>query len=99
MSGDVFDLDSLAAEAGAEPFRFRLGGEEFTLPAATDLDWRDARALERGELETAFPALLGDQYERFAAQPLGVGKLAKLIEGYMRHQGLTPGESPASSGS
>lgn len=97
---DVFDLDAVASEAKGDPFTFRWAGEEWTLPPVKSVDWRDARALERGEIEAAFPKLMGaEQFNRFATHRLDIDGLGKLVAAYMKHQGLTPGESEASPSS
>ena len=100
MSGDVFDLDALTAEEAGEPFRFRFGGEMYELPARVDL--RMALALEAGRLGETLERLLGpDQWERLQASPavLDGPAFQALLVKYLGAQGMTVGESSASSAS
>lgn len=99
-SDEVFDLDAVAAESQGTAFRFKLGGEEFTLPAAGDVDWRQAQLLESGKIDAALMGMMGEeQYHRFYRHDLTVAAMSKLMERYMAHQGVKPGELGASSGS
>jgi hypothetical protein len=102
--GDVFDLDAVAKEASGEPFTFTLGGEQFELPVLTGLDRREfARflgAIKGEDIDGALALLLGGQgWARFDALPITMEQVNKLLEAYLAHQGLTPGESSASTGS
>lgn len=100
MSESTFDLDALEAEARGAEFPFTLGGERFVLPAASDADWRAVAAIDSGQLRHGFRLLMGDeQFARFETKPLSAGKLGKLVEAYLTHQGMTPGEPPASTDS
>lgn len=95
---DAFDLDALQNEAEVRPFLFRLGGEQFTFPPATDVDWKTAAKLESGDFDGALRELLGDkQYGRFNKHPVSVFKLGQLFRSYQEHQGISPGESQPST--
>lgn len=92
-----FDLDAVDAEAREEPFRFRLGGEVFTMLPPEEVDWQVADDISGGEGLKAFVAeLLGEDYERFAAHKVSSRKLGLLIDACTTHYGVTPGESRAS---
>lgn len=95
-----FDLDALENEAEVRPFLFRLKGEQFTFPPATDVDWKTAAKLETGDFDGALRELLGEkQYTRFARHPLSAYKLGQLFRQYQDHQGISPGESQPSTAS
>lgn len=96
----VLDLDALEVEASGRPFQFKLGGEKFTLPPGSELDWRTGEALEDGRYGEALEMLLGEkQYATFTNHALSAVKLSKLIEAYWKHIGIAPGESEASAAS
>lgn len=100
--GAVFDLNVLRREAEGEPFLFRLGVEEFELPA--QMDQRVALLFAAADeapsrAEAAFRMLLGEpQWERLLAVPevLTLDMLQALMAAYGEHVGLSVGESQAS---
>ncbi len=100
--GDVFDLNALRREETGEPFRFRLGVEEFELPM--QMDQRAALlfgASDRdiGKAEQAFRLLIGEsQWERLLAVPevFTAEMLLGLLTAYGEHMGASVGESQAS---
>ncbi|MEQ1709448.1 MAG: hypothetical protein ABL864_14065 [Terricaulis sp.] len=85
---DVFDLDALAADALAAPFRFRHGGQIFELPA--DPDVFAVGKFASGRNEQAMQDLLGDQWPAFLAirQPFGLSRFKRLFLAYQTHLGL-----------
>jgi hypothetical protein len=90
---DTFDLDALEVEGeGAEPFTFTYKGETFTMPLAASMPWQDQLALESAGQSESLRLILGDQYERFERLPMSAGRLGKLLEAWLAHQGLKPGE-------
>lgn len=91
----TINLDDLAAETS--PVKVTLGGEEFEL--ARDRTYQAITATYAGDLEGAMRALIPDpaEYARFAAHPLTVEQIGKIIT---RITGLDDlGEAQASSGS
>lgn len=99
---DTFDLDALVAEAARDPFRFRLGGKTWTLPQYGSLDWKVLEYGDSNELTFSREALrigLGDQWETFSEIPLGLNAVGELFERWVKHSGVRPGESAASSDS
>lgn len=94
----TFDLDALEAEASDEPFPFRVGGQTFTLPAASGMDWRAGAAIDSGQYERGLRLLLGEDYDAFCQLAVSTGQLSALINRYQQHLGLAPGEPQASSG-
>lgn len=100
---DVVDLDALEAEATGEPFKFRLAGEEFTLPPLTGLDRKTFKVLVKAfqgeDVDGGLAPLFGDQWERFDALPMSIAQLNRLLEAYLKQQGLALGESSASTSS
>lgn len=101
MSDDMLDLDALSAEAnGAEPFRFRFGGEEYELPPTVDV--RVAALFSDGQLFAGLAKMLGeDQWQRMqdAEAVLDDRQLMALMEEYGKHSGSSLGESKASTDS
>jgi hypothetical protein len=97
---DVFDLDTLETEIVGRPFVFKVGGERFTLPAGGEADYRAISALDGGDFFGGFRGLLGDeQYARFSEHAITATRMGKLIEAYLDHQGMRPGELLASKNS
>lgn len=98
------DLDALEAEAQQKPFRFRLGGEVFTMYGPDDVDWRVQLALDTddlGSMKAFIKELLGadeNVFERFEAKRLTGGKLSRLIKDCYAHYGVSAPESQASQG-
>ncbi|MEU6725465.1 hypothetical protein ABZ917_17295 [Nonomuraea wenchangensis] len=93
-----FDLDAVENEATQEPFTFTFGGEVFTMLAPEDIDWQALADTSAPDwLLTYVAALLGDDFERFAAHEVPTRKLNKLLEACQEHYGVTPGGSKASA--
>lgn len=99
------DLDALESEATQKPFRFRLGGEVFTMFGPDDVDWQVQAALDTdnvASLRAFIRELLGgddETFGRFCAHKLPGRKLNRLIKDCYAHYAVTPPESPASQGS
>lgn len=90
----MYDLDAVANEAQNEPFKFKFGGQEYSIPCKEDVDTRVAEAIEKGDLYLAFSYLLGpDQYDRFHAEPLPARKAVALLEAWSSHNGISLGDS------
>ncbi len=100
---DVFDLDAYAAEARQEPFRFRLGGQEFAAAHMRDINWQGIAGEEEfGAPRTGHELLklaLGDQWEKFEQIGLSSGGYNELQRRWHEHCGIDLGESGASDGS
>lgn len=100
---DMFDLDALVAEESGEPFRFRAGGKEWELPPYGSLDWQVLEYSDGNDLAFTRAALrvgLGEQWPAFdAIRGLGVTAVSVLVERWVAHSGVVPGESQASSDS
>lgn len=96
---DLFDLDALEVEDESKPpFEFTYQGDKFTLPVAAAMPWQSQLALESANQRESLRLIMGDeQFDRFSALPMSSARLGKLVEAWLRHQGLNPGESPASS--
>lgn len=94
----VFDLDALARESTAEPFRFQFGGCVFDLPAT--MDFRIIGALNEGRIDRAFRRLFTaaqwDQIETIEAV-LDLNGMMELLKAYAAHSGAALGESQAST--
>lgn len=95
---DLLDLDVLQAEADFVSFPFRLDGELHELTHVRMLSTEQALLMESGGAATVMVEVAGED--------LG-GRLMKLpnhamealLERWLKHAGLKPGESPASTGS
>lgn len=98
---DLFDLDVLEAEAGGEPFRFRLNGKEWELPHFSSLDRHimDAADDPAGLAALALQLALGERWAEFDAAPVSLRQLNALFERWAAHAGITLGESSASTDS
>jgi len=103
---DVFDLDAVAAEATKEPLRFTYRGQEWTLAHMTGIDWRVVELANEGHMDAirkAFRYGMGEeQADRFDELPQPVAAMTALFRQWVKHNGLTEGESvasPDSSGS
>jgi hypothetical protein len=100
---DLFDLDDYIAENAKEPYRFKRGGQTFSLPHFSDVDWRIAEAAESGQvgaLREIFRRSFGeDQWAEFENYPQPSGAIGELFRRWQKHAGLKPGESQGSAGS
>ncbi|MFD7584193.1 hypothetical protein ACFV84_01970 [Kitasatospora sp. NPDC059811] len=101
---ELFDLDAWANEARRSPFAFRVGGVDFSLPAAGDLDKGILAAvnLETPSADDVLTLLregLADQWPDFDALPIPLGAVGELFKRWQAHEGIPLGESPASSDS
>lgn len=94
MAEEVFDLDAVVAEAEQTPFRFKFGGEEFTMsPLDLKMGLKELTTVE------LFQAILGEeQWARIVASPARLTEPAfvALLDRWTKHYGMAPGESPAS---
>lgn len=85
------------AEAGGEPVEITFGGTKFELP--TELPWRFASLLFKGEVDDALAAAFGDEYGRFLSLDPSVDDVQGLVEDLSEAYGLSEGESSASASS
>jgi len=95
-----FDLDAVEAEAAGEPFEFTFGGHTYTLPHVQDVDRKVVLTADQGDIAamiSLFQLGLGDDYERFNAQPMKLRTLEALFKAWLKHCGLEPGELLAST--
>lgn len=95
-----FDLDAVEAEALGDPFEFTFGGHTYTLPHVQDVDRKILIGADEGDvaaMNALFEVGLGDDYERFNAQPMKLRSLEALFKAWLAHCGLEPGESLAST--
>lgn len=98
----VFDLDAVQRETRREPFTFRLGGRQFTVPHMRDLPYKPLLEADGGDTRAALAALrtgLGDDAAEFDDCDLTVGGIDSLFDAWLEHSGLGRGESQASTGS
>lgn len=98
--GKVFDLDALEFEETTEPFVFRFGGQEFTVPA--HYDPRIFRRAEQGDLAGALLAMIsGEQFDRLDKidQPFDERHIEAIFAAWASHDVTTVGEAAASSSS
>jgi hypothetical protein len=98
------DIYTLKREARREPFRFKFGDAEFTLPHVADVDQFELAELitrpgdsDLTYLASWFELYLGDQFEAFRALKPTRPEMMKVYEQYVAFTGTDEGESPASS--
>ncbi len=93
----VYDLDALEAEASGEPFHFRLGGKEYTLPPFNALDKKLLDALNQGDQQVAIEALrmgLGkEDAKTFDATPAKLSTVNELFRQWAKESGIDVGEA------
>lgn len=97
---EAFDLDALEKEALAEketkPFRFVLGGKEWSLPPFGTLDRKAITGVSEDDPESMMSAfreaLSEEKYREFDKLPLTIDGLNKLQEAWAEHSGISPGE-------
>ncbi|MFF5451882.1 hypothetical protein ACFY40_11655 [Streptomyces sp. NPDC012950] len=103
-----FDLNTVQAESGLRPFRFRWASKDnpnrrLTMAHMEGLDiWPLAAAADGGDASAmlgVFETALGADWEAFRETPLPQYKMAALFKAYQKHCGQKPGESQASSSS
>lgn len=99
-----FDLDALKAEVDLTPFVFQWQGRRWSLAHLQELDaWESIEAAEQGDAEAmlgTFRLGLGDgDWAAFRSTPVPQFKLKGLFMAYLKHCGMKPGESPASTDS
>ena len=102
MGTTPFDLDALEVESDtAEPFHFTWGGQAFTMPLLTQMEWQEQTAFIRTDDPVdSVRLLLGDQFDAFtAAGRLTVARLNALLGAWQEFQGVGLGESGASASS
>ena len=90
---EPFDLDAYLGG----PFTFTFDGQEYSLPP--DVSWKASDLLASGDPKGALRELLGEeQWQRLDASPKSFGprSFTGLVDRYMKHLGLSEGESEAS---
>lgn len=99
-----YDLDALVVEEElAPPFRFRWGGKTFEMPLMLAMSLADQLDLESANANDSMRIIMGDAFDDLMAakgpdgKPLSAGRAKGLIAAWLKHQGLEPGESQASS--
>jgi hypothetical protein len=96
---DVFDVDALVVEAGRKPFRFRLGGDTYTMPPSPD--FRAVEAISNGaDANIVLGLLMGDdQWKRLqdSEAVIDVWALKQIMDRYAEHAGVTVPNSPGST--
>lgn len=94
----MFNVDTLRAEAQHEPFPFVLDGEEHQLPHARTLPADRALLLDAGGFSEVLPDVVGPELAARLMR-LEVFALEDLLHAWLRHSGMEPGESSASTDS
>lgn len=91
------DLDVLIAESKREDFTFTLAGTERRFPHAATLTYDQLLLADRDPVQL-FPEITDeDTAKQLRAMPAFA--LEAVVEGWMKHSGVDPGESAASSSS
>ncbi|MEU0940488.1 hypothetical protein [Embleya sp. NPDC005971] len=102
---EILDIDvwlhEVAEEEEGKPFTFVMGGTLYTTLSPEDFDWQDqSRAASDpngGDMRPFVRMLLSEeQYELFCQKRLPGRALAKIVEDWQSHHGITVPESRAS---
>jgi hypothetical protein len=99
---EEFDLDVYVAEASKDPYKFTYRGQSWTLPHASDMDWRAVEAADMGNyaaLRELFRLGLGEQWTEFEKLPQPAAAMTELFKRWQAHAGVKPGESQGSADS
>lgn len=88
---DPVDLDVLVAEESREPFTFRLGGRDWSLPHISDLTLRQMRAVDSGNLIDVVREVGGDELADLLLDSKGTATAALHVN-WLRHAGVGQGE-------
>lgn len=97
QDSEVFDLDVLERDAAPVPFRFRLGGQEWTMADPGAMDWKMESLVEKETPLQLFERFLGpDQWTRFKDLDAAAWKLKALFEAWGAHYGIAIPELQAS---
>jgi hypothetical protein len=94
----TFNLDTVIAESDLAPFPFELDGEARTLPHIQTLTTEQAVRVEMGNPIEVLQEIGGDELGTRLGK-LPAFALNALLEAWLAHSGLQPGESSASTGS
>lgn len=94
---NALDLDTLEREDRPGPFSVTLGGREYVLVDATEIDYRELLAGQRaylaGDPELAIRTVVAeDDRDAFFANAMPAYKLEALFSAYNAHHGL--GDAP-----
>lgn len=101
-----FDLEAAVVdEETSEPFRFKWAGRVYSLPLLAALPITEQLRFEDMPINEQLVELLGEaEYEALTTtpggplnKPISAGRMRELLNGWLAHQGLTPGKSPDSS--
>lgn len=91
------DFDSLIeAEENREPYRFTLGGKDWSLPHIADLKLRQQRAIDEFRVDAVAREVVGDELADLLLESKG-RVMAQIHVEWLSHAGHKPGESGASS--
>jgi hypothetical protein len=95
------DLDTFERPGKAGQFKVTLGGKEYTLRDAQDIDYRELlsghEAFARGDPRIAIESVVAvEDREEFFGNVLPSYKLEAMFASYNDHFGIDPGKVPAS---
>lgn len=91
------NLDALERENAPKPFSVVLGGKRMVLLDAQEVDYRDLLALMTNP-QDFFRLVVDPQHRQHVEDTkLPAWKLNRLVEAYLGHYGIRPGEPLASS--
>ncbi len=83
------------ADKAGEPHEVKLGDDKFTIPRTADWPAEAMEVLAQGQVWSAARLIVGDDFDRFAAQGITLGDVTVLFEGVTEAEGIK-GNSPAS---
>lgn len=89
------DLDTIAAEVDLEPFVVTWQSQQWVFAHVESLDsWEIDQAKEDGDGIAFLVMALGEErWAEFAALPIPLGLMKKIVDGYSEHCGISVGES------
>jgi len=89
------DYDAIAAEVDLQPFEATWNGEKWFFAHVETMDsWEFDRATgDNDEIAIMALALGEERWQEFNAIPIPVGVLNKIKNDYMKHCGISVGES------
>lgn len=97
-AASVLDLDTLEREGAVEPFTFTLNGRVFTMKPRDEIAWQNLLLAQRNPLLFVRFTMSKEDHDAFMEHELEMWKMDRLMQEYLKHFGIDPGEFNGSSG-
>ena len=91
------NLDTLEREGAPDQFSVVLSGRRVVFIDAQEIDYRELISLMTDPMRFFDVALQGEDRDHFAQTPIPAWKMTKLVNAYLTHFGIDPGNPGASS--